>query len=529
MTWASSWMRPNRSFPVVRGAYALMGYLVNMQEVARTAISAQDAAELPALEKSFKKLVKKSKSRLKRIRSRGDAEQKKSIKAMTAGVGEFESMVLGEDGLLAAYSGALDAKTAAARLGVRLANTSYDYEEALGVVSAAARTLSDKLSKSATDATTQALLAIGIVVLVGMILGAFCAVVISRAITRPLMAITNAMQALAGGNKEIEVANQEDSNEIGDLARALLVFRDNAVEAEHMAAEQAAEQAAKEERAKLIEVLCDTFDRDATEALRLVSEGATNMIDNAQSMVQTAGATSDQAREVSDVSDRTAQSVNLVATSAEELSSSISEISHQVTQSTEISRQAVEQAANANTTVEGLAEAAKKIGEVVQLIQEIAEQTNLLALNATIEAARAGDAGKGFAVVASEVKSLANQTAKATEEISMQITAMQTATTDTVGAIGTVRGIIDQIGDTATSIASAVEEQNAATQEISRNVQEVAGGIQEVSATMGSVSQATAQTQTASDQSLDAAERLSTQSQELSDQVQKFLQGLKAA
>ena len=255
----------------------------------------------------------------------------------------------------------------------------------------------------------------------------------------------------------------------------------------------------------------------------IVASAASEMEASAQSMSATAEETNRQSTAVAAASEQAATNVQTVASAAEELSASIREIQQQMTNSARIAQQAVEQVDRTDTTVTGLVQAADKIGEVVNLISDIASQTNLLALNATIEAARAGEAGKGFAVVASEVKNLANQTAKATEEIGQQIAAMQTATGDSVQAIRGIGETIKQISEVTTVVASAVEEQGAATQEISRNVQQASAGTQEVSSNITGVSQAATQTGTAAGQVLNAARELAQQGQQLNTEIEAFL------
>jgi methyl-accepting chemotaxis protein len=254
-----------------------------------------------------------------------------------------------------------------------------------------------------------------------------------------------------------------------------------------------------------------------------VSSAATELRATAESMSASAEETSRQSTAVASAAEQATTNVQTVASAAEELSSSIAEISRQVATSNEVAKRGVDQAEQTNVTVRGLAEAADKIGEVVKLIQDIAEQTNLLALNATIEAARAGEAGKGFAVVASEVKSLANQTAKATGDIAQQIGSMQSATTSAVDAIQSITGVIGEISEIATTIASAMEEQGAATQEIARNVQEAASGTQEVSSNIGGVSQAASDTGESVNHVLQAATELSQQAETLQVEVSKFI------
>jgi methyl-accepting chemotaxis protein len=281
--------------------------------------------------------------------------------------------------------------------------------------------------------------------------------------------------------------------------------------------------ATREEAATLLHRHADDFERDVSSMVGVISSAATELQATAQSMATTAEETTQQASAVATAAEQASENVQTVAAATEELTASIQEISRQVSQSTHIAGSAVEEAQRTNIMVQGLAEAAGKIGQVVKLINDIASQTNLLALNATIEAARAGDAGKGFAVVAGEVKNLANQTAKATDEISAQIAAVQAATKDAVGAIQGIGNTISKISEIASAIAAAVEEQGAATQEIARNVQQAAMGTGAVTSNIGSVTHAAGETGHAAHEVLSAAGELSRQSERLSSQVDHFL------
>ena len=352
---------------------------------------------------------------------------------------------------------------------------------------------------------------------------------IVRGITRPIAGMTAAMEVLAKGDKTVEIEGAERGDEIGSMASAVQIFKENMIKADQLTAEQAEEQAKREVRAKKIEDLCSVFDASVADVVETVSSASTEMQSTAASMSSTAEETTRQASTVAAASEQASSNVQTVATATEEMSSTIGEIGRQVTQSTEIANQAVAEAEKTNKTVEGLSTSARKIGDVVQLISDIAEQTNLLALNATIESARAGEMGKGFAVVANEVKSLAEQTAKATEEISLQITAVQAETDGAVGAIQGIGVTIGKVNDITTTIASAVEEQGAATAEIARNVQEAAKGTQEVSSNIYGVNQAATETGTASQQMLGAANALSKQSEALKTEVEKFLADVRAA
>jgi methyl-accepting chemotaxis protein len=348
-------------------------------------------------------------------------------------------------------------------------------------------------------------------------------------VIRPLNAMTGTMTRLAGGDKAVEIPARDSKDEIGEMAKAVDVFKQNMIRADELAAEQKAEQAKKEERQVAIEGFIATFESGVRGSLDTLASAATEMRATSQSMSATAEETSAQATTVAAAAEQASANVQTVATATEELSSSVAEIGRQVTESTKIAGKAVEEAGRTNTTVQGLSAAAQKIGDVVKLISDIASQTNLLALNATIEAARAGEAGKGFAVVASEVKSLANQTAKATEEISAQVAAMQGATGEAVQAIQSIGGTIGTINEIATTIASAVEEQGAATQEIARNVQEAAQGTGQVSSNIVGVNQAAAETGAASSQVLASAEELGKQAETLRADVGTFLANIRAA
>ncbi|GIK96166.1 MAG: hypothetical protein BroJett029_03750 [Alphaproteobacteria bacterium] len=362
-----------------------------------------------------------------------------------------------------------------------------------------------------------------------ILIAVIAAVTLGRGIGRPVVAMTAAMGDLADGNHAVEIPATERGDEIGRMAKAVLVFKENMIKAKALAAAEAEEQKRRELRARKVDQLTGAFDREVGDVLRTVASAATEMQSTAASMTATAEETSRQSTVVSQASEEASSNVQTVASAAEELSSSIAEISRQVAQSAAIAGRAVADAERTNAEVQGLAEAAHKIGEVVGLINEIASQTNLLALNATIEAARAGEAGKGFAVVASEVKSLANQTAQATEEITGQISGIQQATRGAVEAIQSIGKTIAEIDEIATTIASAVEQQGAATQEIARNVQQASAGTSEVSANISGVSEAAASTGAAAEQVLAAAGELSKQSELLRSKVETFLTDIKAA
>ena len=351
-----------------------------------------------------------------------------------------------------------------------------------------------------------------------------------RMITRPIHATERSMRALATGDLGIEITGLDRRDEIGNMARAVQVFKTNASDKARLERESEANQRrAEEERKAALRAVAENFEKSVSGLVDSLTQSATEMRSTAQSMSGTAQQSNQRAAAVAEASERASENVDTVATAAEELSSSIEEITKQVGHSTAMAEEAVAAAQAASADVQGLSEAAQKIGEVVELITAIAEKTNLLALNATIEAARAGAAGKGFAVVASEVKILATQTAAATEDISSQVANIQSATTGAVGAITSIAALIDKLSTVSASIAGAVEQQGAATHEIARNVQEAANGTRDVSRYIGDVTTASAETGEAAGTVLSEAEGLSKQSVALQTEVDTFLREIRAS
>jgi methyl-accepting chemotaxis protein len=353
--------------------------------------------------------------------------------------------------------------------------------------------------------------------------------IVQRRVSSPIRRLTGAMRRLAENDLTTELHGTDRADEIGDMSRAVEVFKQNMLEAGRLSAEQQTEQGRKEQRQVAIEGFITGFDQSVSKSLRSLATASTGLQTTAHSMSVTAEQTSSKSATVAAVSEEASTNVQTVAAATEQLSASINEISRQVAESTNIAGEAVAQADRTNAEVQALADAAQRIGDVVKLISGIAGQTNLLALNATIEAARAGEAGKGFAVVASEVKNLATQAAKATEEIIAQVAAIQSATGASVQAIQAIGGTIGRVNQIAAAIAAAVEQQGAATQEIARNVQQAAAGTTEVSGHIAGVSQAAGETGVAAGGVLDSAKGLARLSEALRDDVDRFVGNIRAA
>jgi methyl-accepting chemotaxis protein len=392
--------------------------------------------------------------------------------------------------------------------------------------------------KTETDAATfearreislaiMVMLAMGALTLVGSAL--FVWLYVGRNILRRIGSLQRSMHLLSSGDLESEIYRSRQRDEVAEMANSLHVFRESMINARALTAEQDKDRAAKAERASRMEMRIVEFEATVRAALDGLENSATSMQTTAQNMSTTADQSSALVSAVASAAEETSVNVQTVSSGTEQLSSSISEIGRQVVTSAQIARKAVDEAGQTDATMQGLAENADRISIVVDLIQTIASQTNLLALNATIEAARAGEAGRGFAVVASEVKSLATQTAKATDEIRSQIASMQQVTGSAVGAIRSISSTISEINDIATAIADAVEQQGSATREIARNIQQAAGGTAEVSSNIIGVSTASAEAGSAAGEVLTASNALRREALHLRSEIDAFLANIRAA
>jgi methyl-accepting chemotaxis protein len=519
------------AYPNVKDAYKLIRNVVELQELARSHTSATDEAGLKAIEQRAEKLLKASLALQRRLATRlKDAELKAESTKIGEGFNRAGALLLGDGGAFAARRAALIQYKQLESLKAALGKAEQGYVTALAVVDEVTRRLSDGAKTAAANSVSEASWSLSLIILAGTIAGLVLGILVSQAIVRPVGRLAAAIQGLARGELDIVVPQRLQRDEIKEIGDTLAVFKANMIDADRLRGEQETQKQRSEQQGRLAMLdLAAKFEASVGGIVEGVVATATELQGTAQTMAATADETMRQSTKVVATSVQTTQNVQVVATATDELSAATREIGNQVTQSGGLINEAVQQANLSNEQVKGLTAAAERIGDVVKTIAAIAGQTNLLALNATIEAARAGESGRGFAVVASEVKALATETARATDEIGVQIKAIQEAAQTSAVSIEGITRMIGKVNVTARAIASAVEQQGIAMQEIASHVQQASDGTQQVSDNISSVSQAARDTGAAAAQVLASASEFSKNGNALKHQVDAFLREVRVA
>ena len=513
---------------VVRGIAAYTAILQGKeragQERAMGATGFSAGAFAPDIHEKFVRLGAMQDSLFQQFRAYATAEEIAELDRVTSGtaVADYERMV--KIAVASAYGGVLEGVT-----GPEWFAASTGRIDALKLVEdRLAHDLVALSREHLAEASAAFRRMLAVVVMIGLLVFAVAMVVV-RSIVTPIRKLEADMGQLAQGHLDMSLAGHDRRDEIGDMTRAVAVFRDNERERVRLLSQSEAEREARETRQHRIDELISGFRGSMRDVITAVGANTAQMQSSAASMTGVAEDTAQRATLASDASMRASSNVQNVAAATAELTSSIAEISRQITQTTEVVGRATASATDSNVKVASLAEAANRIGDVISLIEDIAEQTNLLALNATIEAARAGEMGKGFAVVASEVKMLANQTANATTEIAQQIADIQSSSADAARAIGEIASTMTDVSEYTNAIAAAVEEQGAATQEISDNVQRAADGTDAAASNMEGVNDAVGKTRISAEEVLQASADVAEQAKHLRAEVDEFLDAVAAA
>jgi len=518
-------------YPVVEASLKLQALVNEMDAVARAYLAERDASDLAQIEAHFAELDQQVGKYLDVMRARVEsADRRRDLEALTAGFGSWRGQITGDSGLFHEHGARIQARL---DLEAGLEQVEHSADETIALLKQIAsaadgfKKASDAQAEAAVSKATVtilALLGIATAIAVGLTL------VVMRTVTNPIKAITETMRKLADGDTGVAIPGAGRSDEIGDMAGAVQVFKDNAQEKERLEAEQKeAEKRAEAEKRRAMHELADRFEHEVGGIVEMVSSAATELQATSQQLSAAVEETEAQTSAAASGADQASGSVQTVASAAEELSAAIQEVNGQVSNAANKLQSTAQGARNAETQMDELLKSVGQIDEVVEQISDVAEQTNLLALNATIEAARAGEAGKGFAVVAQEVKSLANQTRKMTDNIASQLTAVKQASKSAVDGTRTIVGEVETINETTGAIAASVEQQTATTSEISRSATEAAKGTDAVSGNLGSVKEAAGHTAQASGSVSEAANDLAQQAEGLKSAVQSFLSEVRTA
>ncbi len=517
-------------YPAVEAALKFQRLVFQLQDKAGEYLAEGSASETGRIRNEFDDLASTAAPLISTLKLLAEtAEDRADAVALETLFAEWVSFATEDEKLFDTHEDMLAAEALADQLVEKLELEADAVAEVLHTVSSSADAMSRLADQSAEETASNAVLSILVLFLISLSASATMIFVVIKSVVQPITGMTGAMSRLSGGDHDFDIPHQQRADEIGAMASAVQVFKENAIEKDMLSGrEKEHEELRKREaRAKEVEKLIGDFELSSNDVLSAVSSAVTQLRANAQTLSSTAEQANKQSAAVAAGSEEASVNVKTVAAASEELSCSIAEISHQIDTSSQIAQTAATEANVTTSTMRELGEASQKIGDVVDMITDIAEQTNLLALNATIEAARAGEAGKGFAIVASEVKSLANQTAKATEEIGTQIGGIQTISGEAVVAIEKIAATIDQMNDIAAAISQSMDQQKAATEEISRNVAEASSGTADVTANIVGVSEGAKETERSAGDVLNAADELGEHSEQLNLSVGSFLEGIR--
>ncbi|WP_299472547.1 methyl-accepting chemotaxis protein [uncultured Roseibium sp.] len=520
-----------KDYPVVEAALKLQRIIIEMQDTAGEYLALEDAGKLDIPFGEFQTLSQKARPFLDILANLAESQEDADDAArLQAAFETWFSTAAMDEQLFDTHLDMLKMEAEADMATEELETDADAVASALEKVASAADAISDGADEASAITVANAQIAISTAVILLIVVSAVLMLIVRNTVVHPIVNMTHAMQSLASGKLDIHIPALGKKDEVGEMASAVEVFRDNAVETEALRTEQAeSERRIEEEKRAATLRMADDLESSVMGVVEHVSNATHEMTVTAKTMSESSAQTRSKATTVASASEEATVTAQTVASAAEQLSQSIQEISRQVEDAKSVASNGEQQAISTNATVQGLAEGAQKIGDVVDLINDIAEQTNLLALNATIEAARAGESGRGFAVVASEVKELASQTAKATEEIRQQISSMQESTHQTVGEIETVVAAMSRISDMTTAVSASVGEQNTATHHIAQNIQQTASGTRDVSENIIDVNSAAQQSSDAAGHVVNVVGELTTQADILQSELSKFLKTLRAA